>query len=445
MPDPYPRLHPDGTHYLLDGQPAFDRTFERAMSFHSPEGLAAVWDRSGAYHIGVDGQPAYEARYLEAYGYYGGLAAVRDTRGFLHIDTRGQPAHTRRFFWSGNFQEGLCCVQDASGFFHLLPDGRDAYPARHAYCGDFVHGVAAVHDGAHAHHITPNGFRFNEHRFHSAGAFHKGAAVVEDERGYFHVDRDGRPIHPHRFRAAEPFYNGVALCTDQQGRHVRLHENGFYSHVHVTAPAVRASEIIAHVRAGGRAAVLLRHAEREPIVTGWGDELPLTSRGERQSLSLGRAFAGTDRMQVASSPLGRCRRTAELLAKGAAAETAIACSSLLGGPGPFRDLDRRFEVSASEFGDYATGYLRDGRAAGMRPLEAACTELLEAMAAAAPQGLAVLVSHDLFVAGLARFLGLKFPTREDWADYLEGVCVLWRGREQTQWRRFHGLLEARGF
>jgi len=443
MSDHYPRLHPDGKHYLLGGRPAFDRTFDRAMSFHGPEGLAAVRDRSGAYHIGVDGRPAYEARYLEAYGYYGGLAAVRDARGFLHIDTRGQPAHERRFFWSGNFQEGLCCVQDASGFFHLLPDGRAAYPARHAYCGDFGHGVAAVHDGAHAYHITPTGVRLHDHRFHGAGAFHKGAAVVEDERGYFHVDRDGRPIHAHRFRAAEPFYNGVALCTDLQGRRVRLQENGFYSHVHVTAPAVRAAEIVAHVRAGGRAAVLLRHAEREPIITGWGDELPLTAQGERQSLALGRAFAGANRMHVASSPLGRCGRTAELIVQGAAIDAAIPLSRLLGAPGPFRDADSCVEVPPSEFGGYATRYLQEGRAAGMRALEVAAVELIEGMDAAATHGLAVLVSHDLFVAGLARFLGLKYPTSEDWAEFLEGVCILWSNGERPMWRRFFGLSEVR--
>jgi len=116
-------------------------------------------------------------------------------------------------------------------------------------------------------------------------------------------------------------------------------------------------------------------------------------------------------------------------------------TDLLGAPGPFRDPVRPAAILPEEFGSYATRYLESGRAPGMRPLEEACEHLLREMRASAGVGLSVLVSHDLFVAGLARFLGLKWVHRDDWADFLEGVCVLESPGEPIRYRMFHGLRE----
>ncbi|MCW8140838.1 MAG: methyltransferase, partial [Planctomycetota bacterium] len=96
MVEPMPVLSPDEQAYLVDGAPAFDRRFIRAMNFHMPEGLAAVADESGAYHLDVAGRPRYEQRYREAFGFYCGLATVRDDAGYFHIDSTGRPAHSRR-------------------------------------------------------------------------------------------------------------------------------------------------------------------------------------------------------------------------------------------------------------------------------------------------------------------------------------------------------------
>lgn len=442
MAGAFPTPNLAGTGYALDGRPVFERPFLRAMSFHAPEGLAAVQDATGAYHITPSGDPAYAARFLEAFGFYGGLATVRDAEGWFHVGRDGRAVHGQRFLWAGNFQEGLCSVQDARGFFHVRPDGTEAYPQRYAYVGDFVHGVAVAYEGSHARHIRPDGSGLHEGRYLAAGVFHKGAAVVQDERGQFHVGPDGRPVHGHRFRLAEPFYNGVALCTDHEGRRVRLFENGFYAHLPVVADAVRARELVEHVRRGGRAAVLLRHAEREQVRAGWGNELPLTARGERQARALGEALSGAGRLHVQSSPIGRCVQTAQGIAQGAGAPASIPHNTVLGSPGAFSDPRRTVSFQPETFGDMATGYIRAGRAAGMRPLEEGCADLLQAMEQASVHGLCVLVSHDLFVAGLARFLGLKLPTRHDWADYLEGVCILWQDGSPPAWRRFHGLAEV---
>lgn len=441
MANPYPTVNLDGTGYLVNGEPTFGRCFLRALSFHSPEALAAVLDDSGAYHINLDGTPRYSRRFIESYGFYQGLATVRDEAGYFHVQPDGEPAYRDRFRWAGNFQDGRCPVLGADGFFHLTPRGLPAYAERYEYVGDFVHRVAVVRANGQAHHIRCDGSRLHARTFIDASVFHKGAAVVHDELGAFHVDVKGRALHDHRFLAAEPFYNGVALCTRHDGRRVRLHENGFFVHLPTAALPIGVDAIVRHVADGARVTLLLRHAERNPIVSGWGNEALLTARGRAQSTRLGAALARAPSISILSSPVERCLETARHVAEGAVVDCPVVITSLLGAPGVFRDPAGGPELSPGTFCDYATNYMEVGRAPGMRPLEVACEDLVVAMTTRTDPGLSVLVSHDVFVAGLARYLGLKYPTREDWADFLEGVCVIQRPGQAPTWRRFEGLRE----
>ena len=62
---------------------------------------------------------------------------------------------------------------------------------------------------------------------------------------------------------------------------------------------------------------LVRHGEAQPVgscCVGCGTDLPLTEAGRRQGQELGRCFRGLDPGPVYTSPLGRCRETARLLA-----------------------------------------------------------------------------------------------------------------------------------
>jgi broad specificity phosphatase PhoE len=419
-----PIVAPDETRYLRDGVPAFERRFLRAMSFHQPEGLAAVLDETGAYHVDSSCRPRYPQRYREAFGFYGGLATVRDDRGFFHIDASGEPVHSNRYVWAGNFQEDLCAVQDETGFHHVRRDGTAAYPDRYSYAGDFRMGLAAVHGPRGAFHIFRDGTPLHDRTFLTTGAFHKGYAVASDEEGVFHVDKNGRPAYDHRFRSAEPFYNGVALCSTRAGRLVRVRENGFYHHLSSTRPRATLAGIRSRLEAGARVALFLRHAERPPITSGWGLEVPLTDRGVLQAHRLGEIVGGRAPVTVWSSPVPRCVQTGRAFANGAGAPQEPVVSTLLGEPGAFVDPTRRDElrVGPREFGAFATAYIEEGRAPGMRPLEVACEELTTHLTQQLGVGFTLFVTHDLFVAGLLRFLGLKRPTREDWADFLEGVC-----------------------
>src|SRR5688572_8019263 len=98
------------THHIFNHIPMYTQRFETVMKYHAP-GLASVKDLAGAFHIDIDGQPAYSMRFVETFGFYEGLAAVRSAEGCLHIKADGTEAYSVRYLWCGNFQEGHCPVR----------------------------------------------------------------------------------------------------------------------------------------------------------------------------------------------------------------------------------------------------------------------------------------------------------------------------------------------
>jgi broad specificity phosphatase PhoE len=441
MPHDLPTLDETEKGYLVNGNLVFGKRFLRARSFHMPEALAAVADESGAYHIGLDGAPGYPERFLETAGFYEGLAAVRDSRGWFHIRPNGSPAHGRRFRWSGNFQEGRCAVLDCSGFLHIGPDGTDSYSQRYGYVGDFRGGIAVGHGPEGAVHLRPDGSPLNACRYRFAEPFHKGYAVVADEAGYYHVDKTGRALHGNRFRRAEPFYNGVALCIDSAGRRVRLRENGEYSFVGQDMAPVTPAHVGRHLAEGRRVALFIRHSERHPITPStpdWGNGVLLTERGAEIAASLGRTLSPAVRLGFWSSPIARCQQTCEAIARGAGvAGLAIATDQRLGAPGIYIDGSGSHATPMrTDYHAFVGAYLDDGRAPGMRSLSEASQQLLEFLhREMAPFDCTIFITHDLFAAALMGFLGLKAPCREDWCDYLEGVCLV-SGPDGYEYRRF---------
>ena len=440
-------LNTNETGYLRAGEPLFDRTFLRAMSFHWPEGLAAVKDEGGAYHIDHQGRARYEARYREACGFYKGLAAVKDERGWLHIRPDGSPVHRRRFRWSGNFQGGRCAVLGHDGFFHIDARGADAYPLRHRYAGDYRYGVAVVLGEEGAYHVDRDGRRINAATFRHAEPYHKGVAVVADDEGFFHVDRTGRPLHRLRLRRAEPFYNGVSLCEAADGTLLRLRENGTWTRVAGTTAPISLAGIQDRLRAGAKVGLFVRHAERHPITPDspdWGNGVLLTPQGVEVARDLGRYLEGPWSLGFHSSPVPRCGQTCEAIALGAGiADPRISVHTHLGDPGIYIDgTGDHEEPMKKDFHVYATGYLDGGTAPGTRPLSEASEELLSFLRAEmALYDCTVFISHDFFAAALMCYLGLKAPDRDDWCDYLEGVCILLEP-DGTSYRRFAGQREV---
>ncbi len=217
----------DGTHHVHHGRPAYERRFIEALKFHAP-GLAPVIDASGAYHVTVDGNPAYAERHVRTFGFYEGIAAVHSTGGWHHIRPDGTPLYQQRHQWCGNFQEGRCPVRDADGrYFHIRADGAPAYEERYRYAGDFRDGYAVAQNDAGDHtHIDVNGVLLHSQWFRDLDVFHKGHARAADARGWHHVDMAGRALYEGRFRMAEPFYNGQARVEGRDGSLSVIDERG---------------------------------------------------------------------------------------------------------------------------------------------------------------------------------------------------------------------------
>ncbi|TXD39509.1 histidine phosphatase family protein [Lujinxingia vulgaris] len=179
--------------------------------------------------------------------------------------------------------------------------------------------------------------------------------------------------------------------------------------------------------------ILLRHSVRDELPLGdVGYDLPITDIGHQLAFELGGLFRGRLRT-LHASPLVRCVKTAEALAKGADAAITVVCDPLLGDPGVFVVDGRRAWTNWEELGH--EGVMRHlvtetSALPGMaRPDEAARFLVQSMLSAAADEpGVHVFVTHDsLITATAARLLGRKLGAA-DWPWYLEGA-FFWETHE----------------
>lgn len=223
------RVSSDETHHLLNcGLPAYDKKFDEVLKFHEP-GLAPVRIGKKAWHIDRQGQPAYERRFVRAFGFYEGLAAVVSSDGWHHIKPNGDDAYLPRYTWAGNFQGNRCTVRQPDGLYlHIDSQGEPAYGERWHYAGDFRDGIAVVQaaDGRSTH-IDADGRCLHGRWFIDLDVFHKGFARARDDGGWMHVNATGEPIYRRRFAAVEPFYNGQARVERFDGALEVIDEGGW--------------------------------------------------------------------------------------------------------------------------------------------------------------------------------------------------------------------------
>jgi hypothetical protein len=218
----------DGTHHLLDGKPLYVTRFDEVLKYHEP-GLAPAKNDTGAFHIGVEGRPAYDKRFRRTFGFYENLAAADSGQGWTHVHPDGTPLTTTRYAWCGNFQGGKCTVRGEDGLYHHIDgDGQPLYDERYLYAGDYRDGIAVARRASDAMciHVDDKGEELNDRSFLDLDIFHKGYARARDDRGWFHVRANGRQAYEIRFAVVEPFYNGVALCETLGGERVLLSESG---------------------------------------------------------------------------------------------------------------------------------------------------------------------------------------------------------------------------
>lgn len=207
--------------------------FHEILSFH--DGIAAVRDDSGAYHVDSNWKPAYAHRFDRTYGFYAGRrAAVESVGEAFHIDLQGNPVYSQRYDWCGNFHsipEGFRAPVRANDeqYYYVDHTGTKKL-GPFLYAGDPSSGGQCV-----VYDFTSNPLIINSDGSKWVDANknwidvcvpHKGIARVKDSAGWFYVDQTGREVGKGRYLEAEPHYNGQARVKLLNGQWVVIDEKG---------------------------------------------------------------------------------------------------------------------------------------------------------------------------------------------------------------------------
>lgn len=221
------KLSECGTFFSYKGDKVFNKTFIRALKFHSP-GFAPVQDQDGWFHIRNNGEQLYKERFKRAFGFYCNRAAITGEEGWFHIDEKGIRLYTQCYSWVGNYQEDKCVVRDFSNnYYHIDLSGCRIYSDNYFYAGDYKESYSCVKTENGWKHINSNGADLNKERYNDLGVFHKGIATAKNNEGWFHISKDGNSLYDRKYYLfVEPFYNGVSLVTNQDGSKALIDESG---------------------------------------------------------------------------------------------------------------------------------------------------------------------------------------------------------------------------
>ena len=177
-------------------------------------------------------------------------------------------------------------------------------------------------------------------------------------------------------------------------------------------------------------ALLLRHAERPPIAPGeHGTDLALTAHGRRSAERLG-ATLRPRILSLSTSPVRRCRETAEAMRRGAGLDIDIVDDRLLGDPGVFVTDPELAWTHWQTMGHEAVvehiaraGHPLPGLAPPVHAAHQLARHLVRALQDS-PVGLHIFVTHDaVLYPTISRLLAGTYG-QPGWPMYLE-AAALW--------------------
>ena len=206
----------------------------------------------------------------------------------------------------------------------------------------------------------------------------------------------------------------------------------------------RTLALLADVPPDADVAVVLRHAEREPIATvTYGNDVPLTERGTHSARRLGKALSARSSSTIITSPLPRCVQTAQAIIEGAGWNGVGDADHRLGAPGPFVAAPEVSGPILLQIGAKAMAQRQLTETEpppGIRATDQGVELLLNLIRPhLAERGLASLfITHDLVLAVLIGKLYCLNVGEFDWPDYLDAMIV-WKksGQLRFRWRGLH--------
>ena len=193
------------------------------------------------------------------------------------------------------------------------------------------------------------------------------------------------------------------------------------------------------IKSGGRAVLLLRHAERPPLDpsdTTFGIDLSITGDGRETAKRYGETLSGivgTQSLRTFASETLRTRQTADclwdgFLRLGTEPKGIVTLLPELGGESPFfGSLDERMALIAEgRYLDRLNEYFRSGVQLGYKPLAEATAKMEECLCSLWDYGeqLVVAVTHDINIASFLAGRGIVTQfDGESWPHYLDAAII----------------------
>lgn len=365
----YPQPSADKTHHVFDDSPIYDARFTEVREYRFP-GVAAVRDKSGAYHIDFFGHPLYDERYEEVGDFSDSTAWVKDSSGYCYIDENGSRINAETYTYASDFADRTAAVY-------------------HAVCG--------------ATHITTAGEMLYNDWYYDVCPFTGEEALVRDEEGWHIINKGGEILSPAP-APKDSYPKGTVRIASRKNQIAEMLSAETYD----------------------AAVLLLRHAEREPFYRGEpGVGKLVTARGEKTAAALGKSLPKIT--AAYASPMPRCMRTAELIAGFLPQE-----DSMLGEPSAFifdNVKSHEFYQNTST-ATAVRSYIRGTVLPGHYPIEEGAKRLLTHLQSLAGSGVTLCITHDAFTAAfIGALTGYDFS--EDWVDFMDGCLLL---RNGDDWR-----------
>lgn len=190
----------------------------------------------------------------------------------------------------------------------------------------------------------------------------------------------------------------------------------------------------------GDAIIIMRHAERHPISDpAQHRHAMLTEKGRESSLELG-AWLREEEILPSScltSPVQRCWETAKLILEGASLELDIKTIPHLGSITPFiQDVEMaEMTFRLMHMQEICNGLLTGEPVPGFTDMGSGLRPLIEILCTNTEEGIALVVTHDFFIASIAGY-ALQMSFRGDeWIHFLEPMLLLNDGGRLTAWFR----------
>ena len=202
---------------------------------------------------------------------------------------------------------------------------------------------------------------------------------------------------------------------------------------------------------GGRVTLLIRHAERPPLVPGdltFGASLPLTENGWRLARNYGAMLADKLLPKSVAFYAGETFRTVQTACAmamgldragiGRLIERKVRLAPFLGSESPFfGSVEERMELAAEgNYHERLNDYFHTGEQRGYRRLSCAAEKMERQLDALHDEDwpLVVAVTHDINIAAFLAARGVvESFTDETWPGFLEAAVIIKKADGEAKW------------